>query len=71
MKIDTIGKASLRIYDELKKDGKSKGIIAQIDEGQTDLQLIAAIKKGVARLRELGKNDVADEIEAMDENFAV
>jgi hypothetical protein len=69
MQVDIISKASLKIYDELKKDSKSKGIINQIDEGQTDLQLTAAIKKGVKRLRELGKNDVADEIESMHENF--
>lgn len=70
MSFDNIGTAMGLIFDELSKDKKSKALIKQIDEATDD----AAIKKGIVasvkRLRELGKNTLADEIEKKTRGFA-
>lgn len=63
MNFDKVGEAILMTFDELQNDEKSSDIIDAIDGGESDLEIKTGLKKGVIRLRELGKNDVADKIE--------
>ena len=70
MNMDNIGSAMLMIYDELKNDKTSKGIIELIDEAENDDQVKAGIRDAVKRLRELGKNALADDIEQKTKGFA-
>lgn len=60
---DDINSAMLMIYDELKDDKKSKKLINKIDKATTDQQIREGAKEAIARLRELGKNALADTIE--------
>jgi len=70
MNVDKIGSALLKIYDELKDDPASKDIIILIDEGQSDEKIKEGIVAGVKRLRELEKNDIAEEIVKKTKGFA-
>lgn len=70
MNFDNIGKATLMIYDELKNDKKSKSIIKEMDEAEGDEDIKSGIKKAVKRLRELGKNTLADDIESKTKGYA-
>lgn len=70
MNMDNIGNAMLLIYDELKNDKESKKLIKKIDSATNDSQIISGIRQGVARLRALGKNALADDIEAKTKGFA-
>jgi hypothetical protein len=70
MNMDNIGSAMMLIYDELIKDKKSKALIKQIDEATDDSQIKKGIVAGVARLRELGKNALADDIQKKTKGFA-
>lgn len=69
MNFDAIGKAMLILFDELKDDPKSKKLIQQIDEAESDSQIKSGFKKGIARLRELGKNTLADDLEQKIKGF--
>lgn len=70
MNFDNIGSAMTILFDELKDDKKSKKIIKQIDEAEGDDDIKSGLKAGVARLRELGKNALADDIEKKTKGFA-
>ena len=70
MSFDNIGSAMLILFDELKDDKQSKSLIKQIDEAESDAQIKSGLKKGVKRLRELGKNALADDIEKKTKGFA-
>lgn len=68
--MDNIGSACMMIYDELKNDKASKSLIKKIDEAINDTQIKNGIIAGVKRIRELGKNTVADDIEKKTKGFA-
>lgn len=70
MNFDNIGTAMGLIFDELSKDKKSKALIKQIDEATDDAAIKKGIVAGVKRLRELGKNTLADEVEKKIKGFA-
>lgn len=65
MNFENTGKAILMVFDELQNDEQSAEIIDLIDGGETDAQIIQGLKKGILRLRELGKEDIAKEVEAL------
>jgi hypothetical protein len=69
MSFDNIGSALMMIYDELKSDTKSKSLIKKIDTAEDDEQIKSGITAGVKRLRELGKNALADDIEKKTKGF--
>jgi len=58
------------IYDELKNDKESKALVKKIDKAESDKQIKDGIVAGVKRLRELGKNALADDIEKKTKGFA-
>jgi hypothetical protein len=70
MNFDNISSAMMLIYDELSKDKKSKALIKQIDEATDGSQIKKGLVAGVRRLRELGKNALADDIEKKTKGFA-
>jgi hypothetical protein len=63
MSFDNIGSAMMMIFDELKDDAQSAKLIKEIDSAEDDAQIKKGIKAAVKRLRELGKNALADDIE--------
>lgn len=69
MSFDNIGSAMMILFDELKDDKKSKKLIAQIDEAEGDDDLKKGMKAGIKRLRELGKNAIADDLEKKTKGF--
>lgn len=70
MNNENISKAMMILFDELRDDKKSKKIIKDIDEADNDEQIKKGLKAGVVRLRELGKNTLADDIEKKTKGFA-
>lgn len=68
--MDNIGSAMMMIFDELKNDKPSKALIKKIDSATSDDQIKSGIVAGVKRLRELGKNTLADDIEKKTKGFA-
>lgn len=60
----------MMIFDELNKDKKSKALIKQIDQATDDAAIKKGMVAGVKRLRELGKNALADDIEKKLKGFA-
>lgn len=60
---DDISSAMMMIYDELKNDKESKSLIKKIDKATSDSQIKTGVIEGIKRLRELGKNALADDIE--------
>lgn len=70
MNMDNIGSAMTIIFDELVNDKKSKALIKKIDEAKNDATLKEGMREGVKRLRELGKNALADDIEKKAKGFA-
>lgn len=70
MNMDNIGSAMMMIYDELKNDKQSKKLIQKIDEAEGDDDVKSGLRDGVKRLRELGKNAIADDIEKKTKGFA-
>jgi hypothetical protein len=70
MSTDKIGSSLMILFDELRDDEKSQEIIQDIDEADNDDQIKRGIKAGVLRLRELGKNALADDIEKKTKGFA-
>jgi hypothetical protein len=70
MSFDNIGTAMGLIFDELSKDKKSKVLIKQMDEATDDTAIKKGIVAAVARLRELGKNTLADDIVKKTKGFA-
>lgn len=70
MNFDNIGSALMLIYDELKTDAKSKSLVKKIDSAESDAQIKKGLQDGVKRLRELGKNALADDIEKKTKGFA-
>lgn len=70
MNMDAISSAMMMLFDELKDDAKSKKLIDKMDSASTDAQLKSGLKEGVKRLRELGKNALADDIEKKTKGFA-
>jgi hypothetical protein len=68
--MDAIGSAMLMIFDELKNDKPSKSLIKKMDTAQNDATLKDCAKKAVARLRELDKPSIANEIEKKLKGFA-
>jgi len=70
MNFDNIGSALMLIYDELKNDKESKALVKKIDKAESDKQIKDGIVAGVKRLRELGKNALADDIEKKTKGFA-
>lgn len=67
--MDNIGSAMMMIFDELKNDKPSKALIKKIDSATSDDQIKSGIVAGVKRLRELGKNTLADDIEKKTKDF--
>jgi hypothetical protein len=70
MNFDSIGTAMGLLFDELKNDKKSKALIKKMDEAEGDDELKKGLVEGVKRLRELGKNTLADEIVSKTKGFA-
>lgn len=70
MSFDNIGSAMMLLFDELKDDPQSQSLIQEIDEAEDDSQIKSGLRKGVKRLRELGKNALADDIEKKTKGFA-
>lgn len=70
MNFDNIGSAMMMIYDELKNDKESKKLIKQIDSATSDAQIKKGLVAGVNRLRELGRNSLADDIVKKTKGFA-
>ena len=70
MNFDSIGSAMMMIFDELRHDEQSQSLIQEIDEAENDAQIKSGLRKGVKRLRELGKNALADDIEKKTKGFA-
>jgi hypothetical protein len=70
MNFDNFGSALMVIYDELKNDKDSKALVKKIDMAESDKQIKEGIVAGVKRLRELGKNALADDIEKKTKGFA-
>lgn len=65
-----VGDAILLIFDELKRDKESKGLIKRMDGATGDQVLKECLREGVKRLRMLDKNVLADEIEKKTKGFA-
>lgn len=63
MNFDNISAAMMMAFDALKDDPKSKKLIKKIDTASSDSQLKVGIKEAIARLRELDKGAIADDIE--------
>ncbi len=63
MNFDNISSAMMMLFDELKNDKASKGIIKKIDTAKSDEKLKEGFKEGIKRLRELDKNAIADDLE--------
>jgi hypothetical protein len=70
MNFDAIGEAMGLLFDELKNDKPSKKLIKQMDEATSDEELKKGLVAGVKRVRELGKNTLADQIEKKTKGFA-
>lgn len=70
MNMDSIGNAMLMLHDELKNDKPSKSLIKKMDEAGDDNTIKDCFRKGVARLRELGKNAIADDLQSKTKGFA-
>lgn len=70
MSYDSIGKAMMIVFDELKNDKQSKAIIKQIDEATTDEKVKDGFRKAVKRLREMGKNALADDVQEKTKGYA-
>jgi len=65
MNFENTGKVIMMVFDELQNDDKSTEIIDLIDGGESDAEITEGLKKGILRLKELGKEDVAKEIESL------
>ena len=65
MNFENTGKAIMMVFDELQNDEQSNEIIDLIDGGESDSEIMEGLKKGILRLNELGKEDVAKEVEAL------
>lgn len=70
MSFEDIGSAMTILFDELKNDKQSKKLIKQIDRATSDADIKKGIVAGVKRLRELGKNSLADDLEKKTKGFA-
>jgi hypothetical protein len=51
------------LFDELKDDKQSKKLIKQMDTATSDATLKKGMTAGIARLRQLGKHTLADDLE--------
>ena len=69
MNMDAINRAILMIYDELKNDQASKLMIRRLGSADSDSAIKYNLKKGIHRLRELGKNNLADDLESKLKGF--
>lgn len=69
MSFDAIGSAMMILFDELKDDKQSAKLIEQMDEAEDDATLKKGMKAGIKRLRELGKNTLADDLEKKTKGF--
>lgn len=69
MNMEAIGSAILIIYDELKNDKPSKQIIKKLDTADSDAVIKDNLKKGIKRLRELDKNNIANDLESKLKGF--
>lgn len=69
MSFDNIGSAMMILFDELKDDKKSEKLIEEMDEADSDAVLKKGMKAGIKRLRELGKNALADDLEKKTKGF--
>jgi hypothetical protein len=69
MSFDNIGSAMMILFDELKDDKQSEKLIQQMDEADSDSVLKKGMKAGIKRLRELGKNTLADDLEKKTKGF--
>lgn len=73
MQIDEYRKVSdavLDLYEGLKDDPQSKEIIKLIDQNPKDHVLKSCLTRGVARLKEIGKGSLAEEIIQNSKEFA-
>jgi hypothetical protein len=70
MDMDAISSACMMIYDELMDDEKSKDVIAKIDKGPGDEAIKEGIREAVARIEELGKITLANDIRTKTTGFA-
>lgn len=69
MSFDAIGSAMMILFDELKDDKKSEKLIEQMDSADSDAVLKKGIKAGIKRLRAIGKNALADDLEKKTKGF--
>jgi hypothetical protein len=63
MNFDNVGQAILKAFDELNQDEQSSEIIDLIDGGENDAEIKKGLNQAIVRLRELGKEDAAKDIE--------
>lgn len=63
MDFEKIQSAMLILFDELKDDPESADIIETIDSAEGDHQLKQGMEKGIQRLRDLGKEQLAKDLE--------
>jgi hypothetical protein len=73
MQLDEYRKVSdavMELYEELREDSKSSEMIKAVDRNPKDYVLKDFLTRGVARLREMGKNKVADAIVDKSREFA-
>ena len=70
MNVENISSACLLMWDALQEDKQSKSLLSKMDKAKNDTQIIDGLKKGVGRLRELGKDNIANEIEKKTKGFA-
>lgn len=64
MNFNNVGEAIMIVFDELQNDKQSSSIIDLIDSGETNVEIKEGLRKGVIRLRELKKNDIANKVES-------
>lgn len=65
-----VGDAMVLLYEELKNDNKAKDLLKKMDKAKGDEDVKAGLVEGVKLLRELGKNQLADEIVKKTKGFA-
>lgn len=69
MSFDNIGSAMMILFDELKDDKESEKLIEEMDAAESDAVLKKGMKAGIKRLRAIGKNALADDLEKKTKGF--
>lgn len=70
MNTEKISNAILKIWDNLQEDEQSETLLESLDGATNDKDVKAGIVAGVARLIEIGKADIAEEVKAATTGFA-